>query len=67
MLELEVLPLRNSHSHAMRKIIVFASLGIRHGCDDMYELDYHSFSILRKGKPYISPDDPGVNHLLLFD
>ncbi|XP_011037647.1 PREDICTED: uncharacterized protein LOC105134798 isoform X1 [Populus euphratica] len=58
-LESEVLLLRNAQSHTIRKIIVFASLGIRHGCDDMYELDFNHFSILRKGEPYVSPKDPG--------
>ncbi|KAJ6925506.1 hypothetical protein NC651_010022 [Populus alba x Populus x berolinensis] len=58
-LESEVLLLRNAQSHTIRKIIVFASLGIRHGCDDMYELDFNHFSVLRKGEPYISPKDPG--------
>ncbi|XP_021597012.1 uncharacterized protein LOC110603562 isoform X2 [Manihot esculenta] len=63
MLESEVLQLKNAQSHTIRKIIVFASLGIRHGCDDMYELDFNHFSILRKGEPYVSPKDPG-EHVL---
>ncbi|KAF2304681.1 hypothetical protein GH714_037463 [Hevea brasiliensis] len=63
MLESEVLLLKNAQSHTIRKIIVFASLGIRHGCDDMYELDFNHFSILRKGEPYVSPKDPG-EHVL---
>ncbi|KAF9683390.1 hypothetical protein SADUNF_Sadunf04G0008600 [Salix dunnii] len=58
-LESEVLLSRNAQSHTIRKIIVFASLGIRHGCDDIYELDFNHFSVLRKGEPYISPKDPG--------
>lgn len=62
MLESEVLQLKNAQSHTIRKIIVFASLGIRHGCDDMYELDFNHFSILRKGEPYVSPKDPGVSN-----
>lgn len=63
-LESEVLLLRNAQSHTIRKIVVFASLGIRHGCDDMYELDFNHFSILRKGEPYVSPKDPGVSDSL---
>ncbi|CAK7351201.1 unnamed protein product [Dovyalis caffra] len=62
-LESEVLLLRNAQSHTIRKIIVFASLGIRHGCDDMYELDFNHFSILRKGEQYVSPKDSG-EHVL---
>ncbi|KAJ6767348.1 hypothetical protein OIU79_023169 [Salix purpurea] len=58
-LESEVLLLRNAQSHTIRKIIVFASLGTRHGCDDIYELDFNHFSVLRKGEPYVSPKDPG--------
>ncbi|KAM5588700.1 hypothetical protein ABKV19_006926 [Rosa sericea] len=54
---------KNAHSHTIRKIIVFASLGIRHGCEDIYELDFNHFSILRKGEQYISPTDPG-EHVL---
>lgn len=52
---------KNAQFHTIRKIIVFASLGIGHGCDDMYELDFSHFSILRKGEPYLSSDDPGVS------
>lgn len=59
-IELEELLLKNAQSHTIRKIIVFASLGIRHGCEDMYELDYNHFSILRKGEPYVSLNNPGV-------
>lgn len=62
----EDLSLKNAQSHTIRKIIVFASLGIRHGCEDMYELDFNHFSILRKGEPYLSPKDPGVSFLSLF-
>ncbi|GLT83269.1 hypothetical protein SLE2022_015670 [Rubroshorea leprosula] len=62
-LEADVLLLKNAQSHTIRKIIVFASLGIRHGCEDMYELDFNHFSILRKGEPYVSPKDPG-EHVL---
>ncbi|XP_050371481.1 uncharacterized protein LOC126789378 isoform X2 [Argentina anserina] len=54
---------KNAHSHTIRKIIVFASLGIRHGCEDIYELDFNHFSILRKGEQYMSPKDPG-EHVL---
>lgn len=63
-LESEALLLKNAQSHTIRKIIVFASLGIRHGCEDMYELDFNHFSILRKGEPYVSPKNPGVNFIL---
>ncbi|XVF26036.1 hypothetical protein REPUB_Repub13aG0265400 [Reevesia pubescens] len=63
MLESDVLLVKNAQSHTIRKIIVFASLGIRHGCEDMYELDFNHFSILRKGDPYVSPKNPG-EHVL---
>ncbi|XP_077243638.1 uncharacterized protein LOC143884123 [Tasmannia lanceolata] len=63
MMESEVLLLKNAQSHTIRKIIVFASLGIRHGCEDMYELDFSHFKILWKGEPYVSPKDPG-EHVL---
>lgn len=56
----QVLGVKNAQSHTMRKIIVFASLGIRHGCDDMYELNYNHFVISKKGQPYISQSNPGV-------
>lgn len=59
----EALLQKNAHSHTIRKIIVFASLGIRHGCEDIYELDFNHFSILRKGESYMSPTDPGVRKL----
>ncbi|KAK9936039.1 hypothetical protein M0R45_012904 [Rubus argutus] len=59
----EALLQKNAHSHTIRKIIVFASLGIRHGCEDIYELDFNHFSILRKGESYMSPTDPG-EHVL---
>ncbi|OWM86337.1 hypothetical protein CDL15_Pgr010679 [Punica granatum] len=62
-LELEFLLQKNGQSHTMRKIIAFASLGIRHGYEDLYELDYNHFRILRKGEPYISPKNPG-EHVL---
>lgn len=62
-LDSEVLKLKNAQTHTMRKIIVFASLGIRHGCEDMYELDFNHFSILQKGEPYISANNPGVSYL----
>ncbi|KAJ4975678.1 hypothetical protein NE237_000784 [Protea cynaroides] len=62
-IESEALLLKNAQSHTIRKIIIFASLGIRHGCEDMYELDFNHFSILRKGEPYASPKDPG-EHVL---
>ena len=59
-IESEAIRQGNAQSHTVRKIIVFASLGIRHGCEDMYELDFNHFSILRKGEPYESPTNPGV-------
>ncbi|GMI93306.1 hypothetical protein HRI_002999900 [Hibiscus trionum] len=62
-LESDALLSKNAQSHTIRKIIVFASLGIRHGCEDMYELDFNHFSILRKGDPYVSPKNPG-EHVL---
>lgn len=62
-MESGVLDLKNAQSHTIRKIIVFASLGIRHGCEDMYDLDFNHFSILRKGELYKSPKDPG-EHIL---
>ncbi|XVE51116.1 hypothetical protein DITRI_Ditri02bG0013100 [Diplodiscus trichospermus] len=62
-LESDALLLKNAQSHTIRKIIVFASLGIRHGCEDMYELDFNHFSILRKGDPYVSPKNSG-EHVL---
>lgn len=64
-IESDILLQRNAQSHTIRKIIVFASLGIRHGCEDMYELDFNHFSILRKGEPYVSPNDPGVSSPIL--
>ena len=64
-IESEILLQKNAQSHTIRKIIVFASLGIRHGCEDMYELDFNHFSILRKGEPYVSPKEPGVSNLIL--
>lgn len=60
-IESEVLLQKNAQSHTMRKIIVFSCLGIRHGCEEMYELDFNHFSILRKGEPLISPENPGVS------
>ncbi|XP_059282413.1 uncharacterized protein LOC132036166 [Lycium ferocissimum] len=54
------LSLENAQSHTMRKILVFAPLGIRHGSEDMYELDFNQFSILHKGEPYIDAKNPGV-------
>ncbi|GMI77511.1 hypothetical protein HRI_001420400 [Hibiscus trionum] len=62
-LESDALLSKNAQSHTIRKIIVFASLGIRHGCEDMHELDFNHFSILRKGDPYVSPKNPG-EHVL---
>ncbi|XP_037496537.1 uncharacterized protein LOC119371093 [Jatropha curcas] len=62
-LQSEALQLKNAQSHTIRKIIVFSSLGIRHGSDDIYELDFNHFSILRKGELYVSPKDPG-EHVL---
>lgn len=59
----EELLLKNAQSHTIRKIIVFASLGIRHGCEDLYELDFSHFTILRKGEPFVSSKDPGVRFL----
>ncbi|KAG6575767.1 hypothetical protein SDJN03_26406, partial [Cucurbita argyrosperma subsp. sororia] len=62
-IESEALLQRNAQSHTMRKIIVFSCLGIRHGCEEMYELDFNHFSIIRKGEPFISPQNPG-EHVL---
>ncbi|KAG6641680.1 hypothetical protein CIPAW_09G091500, partial [Carya illinoinensis] len=62
-IESNILLQKNAQSHTIRKIIVFASLGIRHGCEDMYELDFNHFSILRKGEPYVSPTNPGEHAL----
>ncbi|KAF3451718.1 hypothetical protein FNV43_RR07814 [Rhamnella rubrinervis] len=62
-IELEALREKNAQSHTIRKIIVFASLGIRHGCEDIYDLDFNHFSILRKGEPYVSPTNLG-EHVL---
>jgi len=59
-IESEALKQKNAQSHTIRKIIVFASLGIRHGCEDMHELKFNHFSILKKGEPYVSPKNPGV-------
>lgn len=59
-IESEALKQKNAQSHTIRKIIVFASLGIRHGCEDMYELKFNHFRILKKGEPYVSPKNPGV-------
>ncbi|KAK6917297.1 hypothetical protein RJ641_018048 [Dillenia turbinata] len=61
--ESEDLSVKNAQSHTLRKIIVFASLGIRHGCEDMYELDFNHFGILKKGKPFVSEKNPG-EHVL---
>lgn len=65
-IESEEILLKNAHSHTIRKIIVFASLGIRHGCEDIYELDFNHFAILQKGQPYLSSKDPGVSFQLHF-
>ncbi|GLJ21389.1 hypothetical protein SUGI_0393790 [Cryptomeria japonica] len=62
-MESGLLAVKNAQSHTIRKIIVFSSLGIRHGCEDMYELDFNCFSILRRGEPYASQQDPG-EHVL---
>ncbi|KAF5729051.1 hypothetical protein HS088_TW21G01208 [Tripterygium wilfordii] len=62
-LESEALLSKNAQSHSIRKIIVFASLGIRHGSEDMYDLDFNHFSIIGKGEPYLSPKNPG-EHVL---
>ncbi|QHO51017.1 hypothetical protein HN51_002787 [Arachis hypogaea] len=62
-IESEALLQKNAQSHTIRKIIVFSSLGIRHGCEDMYELDLKHFSILNKEEPYVSPTNPG-EHVL---
>lgn len=66
-IESEGLKEKNAQSHTIRKIIVFASLGIRHGCEDIYELDFNHFSILRKGEAYVSPTNPGVSILALLN
>lgn len=60
MLGSKELSLKNAQSHTMRKILVFAPLGIRHGSEDMHELDFNNFSILHKGEPYIDSKNPGV-------
>ncbi|XP_050935721.1 uncharacterized protein LOC103485300 [Cucumis melo] len=60
-IESEVLLQKNAQSHTMRKIIVFSCLGIRHGCEEIYDLDFNQFSVLRKGEPFISPQNPGVS------
>ena len=65
-IESEALLQKNAQSHTTRKIIVFASLGIRHGCEDMYELDFNHFSVLKKGEPYVSPTNPGVREIRLL-
>nr|GMC87924.1 uncharacterized protein LOC109167286 [Ipomoea batatas] len=62
-LEMEGLSKKNAQSHTIRKIIVFSSLGIRHGCEDMYELDLNHFSILQKGESYVDQKNPG-EHVL---
>ncbi|KAL2339185.1 hypothetical protein Fmac_013631 [Flemingia macrophylla] len=62
-IESKALLQKNAQSHTIRKIIVFASLGIRHGCEDMYELDFNHFSIVHKGEPYVSTRNPG-EHVL---
>jgi hypothetical protein len=63
-IESEALEQKNAETHTIRKIIVFASLGIRHGCEDMHELDFNHFSILKKGEPYVSPKNPGVREFI---
>ncbi|KAJ8567813.1 hypothetical protein K7X08_020021 [Anisodus acutangulus] len=65
MLGSKELSLENAQSHTMRKILVFAPLGIRHGSEDMYELDFNDFSILHKGEPYIDSKNPG--EYVLYD
>lgn len=60
-LEMEELSKKNAQSHTIRKIIVFSYLGIRHGCEDMYELDLNHFSILQKGESYVDQKNPGVS------
>lgn len=64
-MESGVLTLKNAQSHTMRKIIVFASLAIRHGCEDLYDLDFNHFSVTRRGEPYVSAKDPGEH--VLYD
>ncbi|XP_024637614.1 uncharacterized protein [Medicago truncatula] len=64
-IESEALKQKNAQSHTIRKIIVFASLGIRHGCEDMYELKFNHFRILKKGEPYVSPKNPGEHVLYM--
>lgn len=61
-IECEDLQQKNAQFHTIRKIIVFASLGISHGCEDVHELDFNHFSILRKGEPY-ETSNPGVRKL----
>ncbi|XP_055826096.1 uncharacterized protein LOC129894424 [Solanum dulcamara] len=65
MLGSKELSLENAQSHTMRKILVFAPLGLRHGSEDMYELDFNHFSIFHKGEPYIDSKDPGEH--VLYD
>ncbi|CAJ2649508.1 unnamed protein product [Trifolium pratense] len=74
-IESEALEQKNAQTHTIRKIIVFASLGIRHGCEDMHELDFNHFSILKKGEPYVSPknigehvlyENPGVRRKIFY-
>ncbi|XP_049396418.1 uncharacterized protein LOC125860492 [Solanum stenotomum] len=65
MLGSKELSLENAQSHTMRKILVFAPLGIRHGSEDIYELDFNHFSILHKGEPYIDSKNPGEH--VLYD
>nr|XP_009769825.1 PREDICTED: uncharacterized protein LOC104220621 [Nicotiana sylvestris] len=64
-LESKELSLENAQSHTIRKILVFSSLGIRHGCEDMYELDFNHFSILHKGEQYTDSKNPGEH--VLYD
>ncbi|KAI6704046.1 hypothetical protein NL676_013182 [Syzygium grande] len=70
--EMEALQEKNAQSHTMRKIIVFASLGIKHGCEDMYELDFNHFSIVRKGDSLQNPGEhvlyvnPGIRKKVFY-
>ncbi|OIT37621.1 PREDICTED: uncharacterized protein LOC109240506 [Nicotiana attenuata] len=64
-LESKELSVKNAQSHTIRKILVFSSLGIRHGCEDMYELDFKHFSILHKGEQYTDSKNPGEH--VLYD
>uniref|UniRef100_A0A7N0UF75 Uncharacterized protein n=1 Tax=Kalanchoe fedtschenkoi TaxID=63787 RepID=A0A7N0UF75_KALFE len=66
--ESDTLLQKNAHSHTLRKIIAFSSLGTQHGCEDMLELDFSHFHIVRKGQgadttdleEHVLYENPGV-------